>query len=186
MTLLIALGVAALLALVGVLVYNRLVSLRQGTSQAFADIDVQLRLRADLIPNLVNTVKRYAEHEREVLQAVTDARTKSVSAATQEEAARADGLMTAALGRLIAVAESYPDLKANQNFAELQAELSDVENKLAAARRFLNLAVSEYNAAIEQFPALVFASALGFKAKDFYSLGEERRAELENAPQVTF
>lgn len=183
MTTLIILGVVAVFAII---VYNRLVSLRQGTNQAFADIDVQLKQRADLVPNLVKTVQGYAAHEKEVFQAVTEARTKATSAATPGDAAIADGLMTAALGRLIAVAESYPDLKASDNFASLQGELSDVENKIAAARRFLNLSVSEYNAAIEQFPAVLFAGMFGFKAKDMYTVGEDKRAQLEDAPSVSF
>jgi len=186
MTTLIALGVLVVFAIIGVVVYNRLVSLRQGTAQAFADIDVQLKQRADLIPNALKTVQGYAAHEKEVLQAVTEARAKAMAASTPEDAARADSLMSAALGRFVAIAESYPELKANENFAAFQAELSDVENKIAAARRFLNLAVSEYNASIEQFPAVLFAKAMNFKPATFYTVGEEKRAELDSAPQVSF
>jgi len=186
MTILIILAVVAVVAIFAVVVYNRLVSLRQGTSQAFADIDVQLKQRADLVPNLVKTVQGYAAHEKEVFQAVTEARAKAANAATPAAAAAADGLMSAALGRLIAVAEAYPDLKANDGFVSLQGELSDIENKIAAARRFLNLSVSEYNAAIEQFPAVLFAGAFGFKAKEFYTVGEEKRQQLEEAPSVSF
>jgi LemA protein len=165
--------------------YNRLVGLRQGANQAFADIDVQLKQRQDLVPNLVETVKGYAAHESGTLEAVTNARAAAASASTVEDKVQAENALTGALRQLFAVAESYPDLKANQNFMQLQTELTDIENKLAAARRFFNNAVSEYNASIQQFPAVLFAGAMGFPQRAFFDLGENRAA-AEAAPQVKF
>jgi LemA protein len=186
------LGVIVLIVLVVALalvvgVYNRLVALRQTCNQAFADVDVQLKQRHDLIPNLVETVKGYAAHERETLDAVIQARNQAVSARGGVHAqAEAEGALTGALGRLMAVAEAYPDLKANTNFQALMAALGDVENKLAAARRFFNNAVSEYNTGIQQFPAVLLAGPMGFGQKEFFDVGEENRATLDTAPQVKF
>ena len=183
MILLIAIAAAAVYA---VFVYNRLVSLRQSGTQAYADIDVQLRMRADLVPNLVSTVKGYAAHESETLEAVMRARAATQVAAGPTSAAAADGMMTAALGRLFAVAEAYPDLKASSNFSQLQSELSDVENKIAAARRFLNSSVAEYNAATQQFPAVLVARALGFTPQNMYEIAPEQREAAERPPTVSF
>ncbi|MDX2238159.1 MAG: LemA family protein [Hyphomonadaceae bacterium] len=180
--------IGVVLALALILIYNRLVALRQNTNQAFGDIDVQLKQRHDLIPNLVETVKGYAGHERGTLEAVTQARAAAVSAEGSKNPAamaQAESVLTAALGRLIAIAEAYPDLKANTNFQQLQAELSDIENKIAAARRFFNNAVNEFNTAIEQFPAVLIAGPFGFAKRDFFDLGEER-GRLEEAPKVSF
>lgn len=174
------------LALYCVFVYNRLVALRQSGVQAFSDIDVQLKMRADLVPNLVSTVKGYASHESETLEAVMRARAATQVAGSPSAAAAADGLMTAALGRLLAVAEAYPDLKASANFSQLQADLSDIENKIAAARRFLNSSVAEYNAAIEQFPAVLVARSLGFTAQKMFEISAENREAAERAPTVSF
>jgi len=176
--------IAALLMLT-IGVYNRLVGLRQRANQAFADIDVQLRQRHDLIPNLVETVKGYATHERGTLEAVTNARNAAVAAGTVEGKVQAENALTGALRQLFAVAEAYPDLKANTNFLSLQSELADIENKLAAARRFFNSAVGEFNAAIQQFPAVLFAGALGFHEREFFDLGEERAA-VGAVPEVKF
>lgn len=165
--------------------YNRLVGLRQRANQAFADIDVQLQQRHDLVPNLVETVKGYAAHERGTLEAVTNARAAATTAGSVEEKVQAENALTGALRQLFAVAESYPDLKANQNFLRLQDELADIENKLAAARRFFNNAVSEYNAAIQQFPAALIAGATGFKERTFFDVGADR-ASVATAPQVKF
>jgi LemA protein len=173
----------ALLLLVGI--YNRLVGLRQRANQAFADIDVQLRQRHDLVPNLVETVKGYATHERATLEAVTAARNAAVAAPDVEGKVHAENALTGALRQLFAVAEAYPDLKANQNFLSLQSELSDIENKLAAARRFFNSAIGEFNAAIQQFPAVLFARMLGFEEREFFDLGEDRTT-VSAAPQVKF
>ena len=166
-------------------VYNSLVALGQRVSQAFADIDVQLRQRHDLIPNLVETVKGYATHERGTLEAVVQARNSAVNAQGQDAKVAAETQLSGALGKLFALAEAYPDLKANTNFQQLQSELSDIENKLAAARRFFNNAVSEYNARIQQFPAALFAASFGFTPRTFFDLGEERKT-VEQAPQVKF
>jgi LemA protein len=166
-------------------VYNSLVALGQRVSQAFADIDVQLRQRHDLIPNLVETVKGYATHERGTLEAVVQARNAAVNAQGQDAKGAAEAQLTGALGKLFALAEAYPDLKANANFQQLQSELSDIENKLAAARRFFNNAVSEYNARIQQFPAALFAASFGFTPRTFFDLGDDRKV-VEQAPQVKF
>ncbi len=168
--------------LYAVMVYNGLVTLRQRTNQAFADIDVQLKQRQDLIPNLVETVKAYAAHEKSTFDAVVAARGAAMQAATPGEKQAAEQALTGALGRLIAIAEAYPDLKANANFQQLQLDLSDIENKLAAARRFFNNAVSEYNAAREAFPAVLFAASLGFHPREFFDIGIETRAQLDAAP----
>ena len=165
--------------------YNRLVGLRQRANQAFADVDVQLQQRHDLVPNLVETVKGYAAHEKGTLEAVTAARAAATSAGTVEQKVQAENALTGALRQLFAVAEAYPDLKANQNFLQLQGELGDVENKLAAARRFFNSAVSEYNAAIQQFPAVLIAGAMGFGERSFFDVGADRAA-VSAAPEVKF
>lgn len=181
----IVLGVLVVLAFIVFAAYNRLVALSQRVNQAFADIDVQLKLRHDLIPNLVETVKGYAGHERGTLEEVVKARNAALSAQGPAQVAAAENMLTGALGRLIALAEAYPDLKANANFQQLQAELSDIENKIAAARRFFNNAVQEYNTGIQQLPAALFAGALGFTRREFFDLGETRTA-LEQAPTVKF
>jgi LemA protein len=181
----IILGVIVVLLLWIVTIYNGLVALRQRVSQAFADIDVQLKQRHDLIPNLIETVKGYAQHERGTLDAVIKARNAAVSAQGPAAQASAENALTGALRGLIALAEAYPDLKANTNFQQLQTELADIENKIASARRFFNNAVQEYNTGIEQFPAALFAATLGFTRKEFFDLGEAR-GQLEQAPQVKF
>jgi LemA protein len=166
-------------------VYNGLVSMRQRVNQAFADVDVQLRQRHDLIPNLVETVKGYAAHERGTLDDVVKARNAAVAAQGPAQQAAAENQLTGALRQLFALAENYPDLKASSNFQQLQAELSDLENKIAASRRFFNNAVQEYNAGIQRFPAALFASSFGFAPKNFFDLGEDR-ATVGEAPAVKF
>jgi LemA protein len=183
--LLVLLIIVVVLGMLVVGAYNRLVALRQNVNEAFADIDVQLKQRQDLIPNLVETVKGYAAHERGTLDEVTQARAAAVGAGTMEQRAQAENVLTGALGRLMAVAESYPDLKANQNFLQLQGELADLENKIAAARRFFNNAVAEFNASIQRFPAVLIAGAFGFAARDFFDVGGDRQA-MQTAPQVKF
>jgi len=182
----IVLGVLVVLAFWIFTVYNGLVAMRQRVDQAFADIDVQLKQRHDLIPNLVETVKGYATHERGTLEAVVQARNAALTASGPAQQAAAEGALSGALGRLMALSEAYPDLKANTNFQQLQSELSDVENKLAAARRFFNNAVSEYNASIESFPAVLFARQMGFTSREFFDVGEAQRQTLDVAPQVKF
>lgn len=179
------LGVVLLMVMGG---YNRLVALDQAANQAFADIDVQLKQRQDLIPNLVETVKGYASHEKETLERVVAARNAAASASGVDEKVQAEGMLTGALRQLFAVAEAYPDLKANQNFLSLQGELSDIENKLAAARRFFNNAIGEFNAARKQFPTVIFAGMFGYGAdRHFFDIGEGERASLSAAaPQVKF
>jgi LemA protein len=180
------LGIVVLLLLWLVVVYNRLVALRQSTGQAWADIEVQLKQRHDLIPNLVETVKGYAAHERGTLDAVVKARNAAVSANGPEAASAAEGQLSGALGRLFALSEAYPDLKANQNFLSLQGELSAVEGKIAAARRFFNSAVAEFNSAIQSIPAVFFAGSLGFTPRSFFELAENERAAVNTAPTVKF
>jgi LemA protein len=181
----IVLGVLVVLAFWIFSVYNGLVAMRQRVDQAFADIDVQLKQRHDLIPNLVETVKGYAGHERGTLEEVVKARNAALTAQGPAQVAAAENQLTGALRGLLALSEAYPDLKANANFQQLQTELSDIENKLAAARRFFNNAVQEYNTGIEQLPAALFAGSLGFRRKDFFDLGEAR-GQLEQAPSVKF
>jgi LemA protein len=186
MSMIILLIVVAVVALLLIGIYNRLVGLRQRANQAFADVDVQLKQRQDLIPNLVETVKGYAAHESGTFEAVTAARNAAAGATTIEGKVAAENALTGALGRLFAVAEAYPDLKANTNFLQLQNELSDIENKLAAARRFFNNAISEYNASIQQFPAVLIAGMFGFQAREFFDVGSEQREVLQTAPSVKF
>lgn len=171
-----------------VVTYNGLVALKQRVAQAFGDIDVQLKQRHDLIPNLVETVKAYAGHERSTLEAVVNARTMAIGAQAQGPAQQAtsEAALQGALGRLIGLSEAYPDLKANTNFQNLQSELSDIENKLAAARRFFNNAVAEFNAAIAAIPGLFIAGPAGFKPQSFFDVGETERKTLDAPPQVKF
>ena len=176
------LGVIALLVVYAIFTYNGLVGMRQRVNQAFADIDVQLKQRHDLIPNLVETVKGYASHERETLEAVVQARNAAQAAQGPAAQAAAEQQLSGAVGRLLALAEAYPDLKASANFQQLQTDLTDVENKLAAARRFFNNAVSEFNAAIQAFPAVLFASQMGFTPREFFDVGAEARTSMDAAP----
>ena len=182
----IILGVVVLLLLWLVIAYNRLVALRQTTGQAWSDVDVQLKQRHDLVPNLVETVKGYAAHEKGTFEAVIAARNSATAARTPEQAAAAEGALGAALGRLFALSEAYPELKANQNFLALQSDLSDLENRIAAARRFFNNAVAEYNSAIQQIPAVFFSGALGFTPRGFFEVPETARPAIEATPQVRF
>ena len=184
----IVIGAIVLLVLWIIMIYNGLVAMRQRVNQAFADIDVQMKQRHDLIPNLVETVKGYAAHERGTLEAVIQARNAAVTAQGGGVAAQAaaEGALSGALRQLFALSEAYPDLKANQNFQQLQSELSDIENKLASARRFFNNAVQEYNTGTQQFPAVLLAGSLGFTPKEFFDVGVEDRKVLDKAPQVKF
>lgn len=173
----------ALLAILLIGIYNRLVGLRQTVNQGVADIDAQLRQRHDLIPNLVSTVKGYAGHEQDTLEAVVAARNQ----AAQGQVSSADeARLRIALDRLMALGEAYPDLKASANFQELQRELAHVEDKLAAARRALNAAVSRYNAGRESFPAVLFAGLLGFREADFHRLDDSELGTVDQVPHVGF
>jgi len=180
------LGIVVLAALWLLTTYNGLVGLRQRCRQAFSDIDVQLKQRHDLVPNLVETVKGYAAHEKGTLEAVVQARNAAVSAHGPAAQAQAEGMLQGALRQLFALAEAYPDLKANQNFQQLQAELSDLENKIAASRRFFNNASAEYNAKRESFPAVLFSRSMGFEPQEFFNLDESERTAVRTAPQVKF
>ena len=179
------LGIVVVIVIWAISIYNGLVAMRQRTNQAFADIDVQLKLRHDLIPNLVETVKGYATHERGTLEAVIQARNAAIAAPGVEQKVAAENLLSGALRQLFALSENYPNLKANANFQQLQSDLSDIENKLAASRRFFNNAVQEYNTGIQVFPASLFAGMFGFAQRPFFDVGEER-AQLEKAPSVKF
>ena len=159
--------------------YNRFVRMVQRAKEAWADIDVQLKRRYDLIPNLVETVKGYAAHERTAFENVTAARARAMDAGGVEDKAKAENQLTGALKTLFAVAEAYPDLKANQNFLELQRELSDTENKIQAARRFYNGNVRDLNAALQSFPGNVIADVFRFEAREFFELGEGETAARE-------
>ena len=181
----IVLGVIVVLVLWIIMIYNQLVAMRQRVGQAFADVDVQLKQRHDLIPNLVETVKGYAAHERGTLEEVVKARNAAMTAQGPAQQAAAENMLSGALRQLFALSEAYPDLKANQNFQQLQAELSDIENKIAAARRFFNNAVQEYNTGIQQMPVALFAGMFGFNRKDFFDLGATR-TEVEAVPTVKF
>ena len=179
----IVIGVIAVVLLFVVIgIYNRLVALRQNVHQGVADIDAQLRQRHDLIPNLVNTVKGYATHERDTLDAVVAARNRAAESTKSANEAQ----LRVALDKLLALGEAYPDLKASANFQELQSELADVEDKLAAARRALNAAVSRFNAARESFPAVLFAGALGFQQADFNKLDDSEKGVVDQVPNVQF
>ncbi len=181
------LGVIAAAVIALISIYNRLVALRQNRNNAYADIDVQLKQRFNLIPNLVETVKGYASHEKGVFEEVTKMRAKVQEAGDNTgERLQAEQALGKAMINVMAVAENYPELKADQNFQQLMEELSDIENKLAASRRFFNNATSEYNTAIQQFPANLIAGRFGFKAEEFYEIEEEEREALEKAPDVKF
>lgn len=166
--------------------YNRLVSLRNRRQNAFADIDVQLRQRHDLVPQLVETVKGYAGHERDVLTKVTEARSAAMAATSINDKIAAEQQLTSALQGLKVQVEAYPDLKANKNFLQLQEELSDIENKLAASRRFFNGATTEYNNAVETFPSNLIANNFGFKREIMFDLGTEGRKVMEEPPTIKF
>lgn len=186
MVLIIVLAVIALLVLLFVGLYNNLVSLRNNRENAFANIDVQLKQRYDLVPQLVATVKGYATHEKELLEKVTMARSAAMGATTINEKIEANTQLSSALAGLKVSVEAYPDLKANQNFLQLQTELSDIENKLAATRRFFNSTTRELNTAVQSFPAVLFAGMLGFHKEPMFEIAQEERAAAEKAPEIKF
>lgn len=182
----IILVIVVLLAIWCVSLYNNLVKLRNNRENAFANIDVQLKQRHDLVPQLVATVKGYATHEREVLQRVTEARTAAMGATTINDKINAENALTSALAGLKVSLEAYPDLKANQNFMQLQNEIADLENKLAAVRRFFNSATRELNNAVETFPSNIFAKMFGFKKEPIFEVPQEERAVYDKAPEIKF
>lgn len=184
MTVLIVLVVVLLLlGLLLAWLYNRLVRFRNRVDNAWAQVEVQLKRRWDLIPNLVETVKGYASHERETFEAVTEARTRAQQAGTPAEAAQAEGILGAALGRLFAVAEAYPELQADENFRQLQTELAETENRVAVSRQVYNDSVLTYNNAIQTFPGLVVAGPFGFTAREFFEVEDQAQRE---PPRVEF
>lgn len=172
----VVLGILAALVVWVIFGYNRLVALTNRAEEAWSDIDVQLKRRYDLIPNLVETVKGYASHEAGTLQKVTEARTKAMGAQSVAEHAEAENMLTGALKSVFALSEAYPDLKANSNFVELQRELSDTENKIQAARRFYNTVIQDLQNALEQFPSNILGNMFGFKTRDFFTLAESEQA----------
>jgi len=182
----IILAIVAVVAIFLWMTYNGLVKLKIRVDEAWSDITVQLKRRADLIPNLINTVKGYATHEKSVFEEVTKARTEVMNAKTPKDAAKADNMLEDALKSIFAVAEAYPDLKASQNFSELQAELVDTEDKIQAARRFYNGGVRDLNTKIQLFPNNMFAGMLGFKEREFYDVDESERDTVEKPVEVKF
>lgn len=175
----ILLGIGVLVLLMGVVYYNKFVKLGARTDEAWSDIDVQLKRRYDLIPNLVSTVQGYAAHEKQLLENVTEARTKAMQAGSVEDHAAAENMLAGTLKSLFAVAENYPDLKANQNFLELQRELADTENKIQAARRFYNGNVMELNAAVDMFPSNIVASMFKFVKREFFEIEEAEKEPVK-------
>lgn len=184
-TLYILLGVSAVLAIYAISLYNRLIALENNRENAFADIDVQLKQRHDLIPQLLNTVKGYMKHEEKVLTEITEARAATSQAKTVNEKIAAEAQLGTALNGLNIAVEAYPDLKANENFMNLQTEIADIENKLAAARRFFNSATKEFNNVVESFPANMFAKVFNFHEEPMFDLGDTR-SNLKKTPEITF
>ncbi len=182
---LIVLGFLAVVVLWAISLYNRLVRLRNGREQAFADVDVQLRQRHDLIPQLVESVRGYMLHERGTLTEITEARANAMKATSINEKIAAETRLSTALDGLRVAVEAYPDLKASQNFLDLQNEISDVENKIAAARRFFNSATKELNTAVEVFPSNLVATLFNFKREPMFDLGEQRTT-VEEPPKIQF
>ncbi len=180
-------GVVGLVVIVGAAMYNSLVRLNVRANEAWSDITVQLKRRADLIPNLVNTVKGYAGHEKGVFEEVTKARSAMIDAKGPAEAAKAENMFSQTLKSLFAVAEAYPDLKANENFQQLQAELTDTEDKIQAARRFYNGVVRDFNTKRTVFPTNIFAGMLGFNAdKEFFEVDANEQAAISQPTEVKF
>ncbi len=181
-TMAVIVGIIVVIGLILVGLYNNLVRLRQAVKNAWSQIDIQLKRRHDLIPNLVNTVKGYAAHEKGTLEAVINARAKATSVTLPADRIKAEGELSGALGRLLAVSEAYPDLKANQNFMSLQTELTGTEDRIAFSRQAYNESVTQMNTAVQSFPAVLIAGAFGFKEEPFF----ETPAEEKSAPTVQF
>ncbi len=186
MTWIIVLVVVVLIAAWLVSMYNGLVKMRNNRENAFANIDVQLKQRYDLVPQLVGTVKGYADHEKEVFEKVTMARSAAMSATTINDKIAADNMLTNALSGLKVSLEAYPELKANQNFMQLQSEVADIENKLAAVRRYFNSATREFNNAVQTFPSNIIAGMFGFHKEPMYEIAQEQRATMDKAPEIKF
>jgi len=186
MGIIITVVIIAIILLWLISLYNRLVKMRNNRENAFADIDVQLRQRNDLIPQLVSTVKGYATHEKDLLERITQARSAVMGATGINEKIQADTQLTQALQGLKVQVEAYPDLKANQNFLQLQQEIADIENKLAAARRYFNGATKELNNSVESFPSNLIANSFGFSRQPMYELTGDQRITMEEPPQINF
>ena len=182
----ILLGIIVLLAVYLIATYNGLVKLNVRVDEAWSDITVQLKRRYDLIPNLVSTVQGYAKHESGVFQKVTEARANALNAQGPAEAAKAENMLTDTLKSLFAVAEAYPDLKASQNFQDLQTELVDTEDKIQASRRFYNGSARDLNIKIKVFPNTIFAGMLGFKEREFFDVDDSQAAAIQNPTEVKF
>lgn len=176
---LILLGIVVVIAISIIAMYNGLITLRNRVDEAWSDISVQLKRRYDLIPNLVNTVKGYAAHEKEVFERVTEARTRAMNAGTTQEKAEAENMLSGTLKSLFAVSENYPELKANQNFLELQRELTDTEDKIMASRRFYNGNVRDFNTKLQVFPTNIIAGMLKFTAREFFQMAEEEKEPVK-------
>lgn len=185
-TVIVIVAIVAIVLIWCVSIYNNLVKLRNNRENAFANIDVQLKQRYDLIPQLVATVKGYAQHEKELLTKVTEARSAAMGAATINDKIAADNQVSNALAGLRIQLEAYPDLKANQNFMQLQSEISDIENKLAAVRRFFNSTTKELNNAVQTFPSNIFAGMFGFHKEPMFEVPQAERAIVEKAPEIKF
>lgn len=183
---LITIIVIALIVIWVVAIYNGLVRLRNNRENAFADIDVQLKQRHDLIPQLVNAVKGYVKHEQQTLQAITNARQQAVQATNINDKIQAEQQLTSAIRGLNIQVEAYPDLKASANFMQLQEEMSDIENKLASVRRYFNSATRELNTAVQKFPNVVFAGMFGFSTQPMFDVGIEQRQQMDTPPAVEF
>lgn len=182
--------IIAIVVLLGVLIagiYNSLVKLDERVNEAWSDITVQMKYRADLIPNVIETVKGYAKHEKETFAMVTEARSAAMGAKTVKQTAEAEKSLQSALGKIFALAEAYPDLKANENFVKLQTQLQDTEDKLQAARRFYNAGAKDLNTRIKTFPVNIVNNMVGhFKARDYFEVEESEKAKIEKAPEVKF
>jgi LemA protein len=186
MTTIIVIAVVAVLVIACISIYNNLVRMRNNRENAFSNIDVQLKQRHDLVPQLVATVKGYATHERETLERVIQLRNQAVSAVGIDDKIKAENALSGALAGLKVTLEAYPELKANQNFLQLQTEVSDIENKLAASRRYFNSATKEYNNACETFPANILAGMMGFHRESMFEVSQTERAVLDKAPEINF
>lgn len=186
MTGIIILIIVVLLVVWAISLYNNLVKLRNNRENAFANIDVQLKQRHDLVPQLVATVKGYADHEKAVFQRVTEARAAAMGAKTINEKVKAENELSGALAGLKVSLEAYPELKANQNFLQLQTEVADIENKLASVRRFFNSATRELNNAVQTFPSNIFAKMFGFQKEPMFEIPQEQRATMDKAPEIKF
>lgn len=186
MVFLIILGIIVVLGFMVAGIYNGLVRLRNQRENAFADIDVQLKQRHDLIPQLLGAVKGYMSHERETLEAITNARSKAINATSINDKIEAEQQLSSAIQGLNIQVEAYPDLKASQNFLQLQNEIADIENKLAAVRRFFNSATKELNIAVQKFPNNILAGMFGFKTEPMFDVGVAQREQLDKAPEIKF